>query len=144
MTPGKITFSALRVLALLAVVLGGLWFWARLSYDDEQPRVQANEGPAAVTDIMTALQMFYAENRHLPKSGELKLPPAVSAPHVTAVAVSPDYVLTVVYHGRREIDGKRLVLTPVPSADGKLAWTCSLPEIDPRWWPDYCRPATRP
>ena len=59
------------------------------------------------------------------------------------VQVSPDtLVITITYKGRREIDGKRLILTPGVDAKGELTWRCTLPDIEPRWWPDYCRPKT--
>lgn len=134
--------SALRVVLALAVVLTVVWLVAWPLYDDELPRVQANEGPQGVGPLLETVSRFYAENHRLPHPGpELGDYGIAAEPHVTKVQVAPGtLVITITYKGRHEIDGKRLILTPEVDAKGELKWSCALPDIEPRWWPDYCRP----
>jgi len=139
----RVVIRVVRVLVLLAIVLGGIWWVLSLSYDDEQPRMQANEGITAVTPLMESVTDFYADHQRLPKPGELDESGISVEPHVAAVHASPDLIITVTYKGRREIDGKTLTLTPYVD-DAALKWRCSLPDIAPRWWPDYCRPRPQP
>lgn len=136
--------SALRVALTLAVLLTLGWLVAWPLYDDELPRVQANEGPTSVAPLLDAVSRFYADNHRLPRPGDGLGDYGIAAePHVADVQVSPDtLVITITYKGRREIDGKKLVLTPEADAKGELKWRCTLPDIEPRWWPDYCRPKT--
>jgi len=140
MGPGrKAAFGSLRVLLLTAAILGAGWFFLSLGYDDEQPRVQANEGLDAVQDAMSLVQRTYQEKRRLPTSAELDTINFRSEPHVRAVRLDADGSFTVVYRGRPEIDAKTLKLTAYLDKSGEVRWRCSLPDIEPRWWPDYCR-----
>ena len=139
----RAVIRVLRVLVLLLVVLGGLWWVMSISYDDEQPRMQANEGVAAATPLMDSVTEFYANHHRLPTPAELDEPGIGVGPHVAEAHVSPEFIITVTYKGRREIDGKTLTLTPYVDA-GALKWRCTLPDIAPRGWPDYCRPGPRP
>jgi pilin len=135
----KAAIGSLRVLLLLALLLGAGWFIVSLTYDDEQPRMQANEGVDAVQDTMAFVQQTYMEKRRLPTDAELAAVSFRHEPHVRAVRLDSDGSFLVVYQGRREIDGKTLRLTSYLDKRGAVRWRCSLPEIDPRWWPDYCR-----
>jgi hypothetical protein len=137
--PRKILISGLRMLAVLLLLGGGAWFVTSLSYDDEQPRVQANEGPAAVADIMDSLQFFYADHGRLPQSGEFQASLPKVEEHVAVARVNADYSFTITYSGRRQIDHKTLTLHPYADGQQHLHWRCESPSIDPRWWPDYCR-----
>ena len=140
----KILKSGLRVLLALLVLGGIAYAWMSLSYDDEGPRLQANEGLGAVQDAMSEVQEFYQDNHRLPKTAELPGLKLQTEPHVRSATLKDGGSFTIVYSGRREIDGKRLLLTPYVDQSGRLGWNCSLPEIDPRWWPDYCRPKPAP
>jgi hypothetical protein len=144
MAPRKLLISALRVLAVLLALGGIAWFVASLTYDDEQPRMQANEGPAAAADVMDQLRDFYAEHRRLPVSGEFQMPAPPAVKHVAAIILTADYSLIIVYTGRRQIEGKSLTLRPYTDAQRGLRWHCESADIDPRWWPDYCRQDTAP
>lgn len=142
--PRKVLSSALRVLSALLVLGGIAWFVASLTYDDEQPRMQANEGLAAVTDVMDQLQRFYAEHHRLPASGEFQMPASRAVKHVAAIVLTADGSLIIVYTGRRQIEGKSLTLRPYADAQHGLHWHCESAEIAPRWWPDYCRQHATP
>ena len=135
----KAVLGSLRVLLLLAVVLGAGWFVVSLTYDDEQPRMQANEGLDAVQDAMLAVVEFHRDKGRLPTAGEIRGVAFRPEPHVRSAAVDAGGGFTVIYQGRREIAGKTLRLTPYTDKDGGLRWRCELADIDPRWWPDYCR-----
>ncbi len=142
--PRKVLISALRVLSALLALGGIAWFVVSLTYDDEQPRIQTNEGPAMAADVMDQLQHFYADHHRLPASGEFRMPAPPAVKHVAAVILSADYSLIIVYTGRREIDGKSLTLRPYADAQQGLHWRCESADIDPRWWPDYCRQQPAP
>jgi hypothetical protein len=137
--PKKILKSALRVLLVLLVLGGIAYAWMSLSYDDEGPRLQANEGLGAVEDAMSQVQDFYQDKHRFPKTGELTGLQMQTEPHVRSATLGDGGIFTIVYSGRREIDGKNLFLTPYFDKSGMLQWNCRLPDIDPRWWPDYCR-----
>lgn len=128
-----------RVLLLTAAVVGAAWFALSLNYDDEQPRVQTNEGLDAVQDAMVFMQETYREKRRLPSADELAAVSFRHEPHVRAVRLDGDGRFLVVYQGRREIDGKELRLTPYLDRSGEVRWHCELRDMDRRWWPDYCR-----
>ncbi|MFI5269585.1 MAG: pilin [Chloroflexota bacterium] len=140
------TVHIARVVVLLAVVVGIGWFAISLLYDDEQPRSQTDEGPASVGPLMDVVSKFYADHRRFPRPGaDLEDYGIAAEPHVAKARVSPDdMVITITYKGRREIDGKTLTLTPYVDGHGDLKWRCALPDIEPRWWPDYCRPHSTP
>ena len=142
----RIALRALRILALLTVVAGIGWFAMSVLYDDELPRVQANDGPRSVRLLLETVPQFYAENHRLPHPGDGLVEYGITAePHVKNVQISPDtLVIIITYKGRREIDGKTLTLTPAVDAHGAIVWRCSLPDIKPRWWPDYCRTGPSP
>lgn len=140
----KVAFSSLRVLLLTAAILGAAWFFLSLNYDDEQPRMQANEGFDAVQDAMSLVQRTYQAKRHLPTSAELASIGFRSEPHVRAVRLDADDSFTVVYRGRPEIDAKTLKFTPYLDKSGEVRWRCTLPDIEPRWWPDYYRRSPAP
>jgi hypothetical protein len=142
--PKKLLKSALRVLIVLLVLGGIAYAWMSLSYDDEGPRLQANEGLGAVEDAMSAVQDFYQDKHRLPKTGELTGLQLQVEPHVRSATLGDGGTFTIVYTGRHEIDGKSLRLTPDVDSQGTLHWRCDLPDIDPRWWPDYCRPKPAP
>lgn len=135
----KVASGSLRVLLLTALILGAAWFFLRLNYDDEQPRVQANEGLDAVRDAMSLVQQIYQAKRRLPTSTELDTISFRAEPHVRAVRLDADGSFTIVYRGRSEIDAKTLRLTPYLDKRGEVHWRCTLPDIGPRGWPDYCR-----
>ena len=126
-------------MAALAVILGGLWLWASLTYDDEQARVQANEGIEAVYPLMSVAKQAYADTGSLLKPGQLTDLPLLARKHVADVKVGADLTMTITYRGVRAIDGKQLKLVPFVTAGKQLSWRCELPDVDPRWWPDYCR-----
>ena len=136
-------FRALRILVIVAVVLGLLWVVGSVFYDDELPRVQANEGLAAVADVMSMEAEFRQDRGRLPEPAEIDRGLLHAEPHVTAVDLLPGGALRISYRGRHEIDGKTLTLTPYMDKDD-VHWRCELPDIKPRWWPDYCRPKSNP
>ena len=140
----KALAGALRVLLLLAVVLGAGWFVLSLNYDDELPRVQANEGIEAAGPLMDIAQQKYAATGRIPRLNELTGVPFRARKHVADIGVADDLTITVTYQGRREIAGKTLRLMPYADKGGSLRWRCDLPDIDPRWWPDYCRQTPKP
>lgn len=140
----KVAFGSLRVLLLLALILGIGWFILSLSYDDEQPRVQANEGLDAVQDAMSLVQQTYQAQRRLPTPDELGAVGFRSEPHVRVVRLDANASFTVIYRGRPEIDAKVLKLTPYLDKSGEVRWHCTLPDVKPRWWPDYCRQGRAP
>lgn len=132
--------SFLRVALSLAVVLIIVWLVASPLYDDELPRVQANEGLLAVAQVMDAEQLFSRDHGRLPEAKELDRGLLRPQLHVAGVELLSAGRLRITFKGRHEIDGKTLTLTPTVGASGDLSWSCSLPDIEPRWWPDYCRP----
>lgn len=136
--------SALRVILALAAVLAVGWLVAWPLYDDELPRVQANEGIADASPVMDSIAGFYADHHRLPAPGDMAGYGFDSRPHVRDAHVTPDSRIVVTYKGRHEIDGKQLILTPEVDAKGGLEWRCTLPDIEARWWPDFCRPKTTP
>ncbi len=139
----RVGLRILRVLALLAAVLLVIWFVAGIFYDDELPRAQANEGLTAVEDVMHMEAEFRQDRDRLPEPAELDRGLLHAEPHVTNVEFLPAGALRISYRGRHEIDGKTLTLTPYMDKDD-LRWRCDLPDIKPRWWPDYCRPKSTP
>lgn len=141
-TGRRIGLRAVRVVLMLAVVLGAIGFTASLFYDDEQPRVQANEGITAVAALMDAIPLYREARGRFPDASELDQGMVRQQAHVAGVAFGAGGVLTITYRGRREIDGKTLTLTPYMDAGGKPGWRCDLPDIAPRWWPDFCRTKT--
>lgn len=132
--------SALRVSLVLAAVLFIGWLVLSPLYDDELPRVQANEGPLAVAQLMEAERYFLHDHGRLPAPGELDRSLLQPQPHVANIEFLEAGALRITFKGRREINGKTLTLTPEAAASGELQWRCSLPDIKPRWWPDFCRP----
>lgn len=131
-------FRALRILVIVTVVLGIAWVVLSPLYDDEMPRVQVNEGFLAVAGVMQAVAMFHQEHGRFPGPAEVDKSLLVPQPHVTSVDFLPAGALRIAYKGRHEIDGKTLTLTPYMDMRGVL-WRCDMPDIKPRWWPDYCR-----
>lgn len=142
--PRKALISALRVLVVLLLLGGGTWFVASISYDDEQPRMQANEGPAAVADIISSLQFFYADHGRLPQAGEFQASLPKVEQHITVARLNADYSFTITYTGRRQIDHKTLTLRPYADTGTQLHWRCESSDMDRRWWPDYCRSQPAP
>ena len=136
-------FRALRILVIVAVVLGIAWVVLSPLYDDEMPRVQANEGFVAVAGVMQAEAMFQQDQGRFPGQAEMDKSLLVPQPHVASVEFLPAGALRITYKGRHEIDSKTLTLTPYIDTSG-VRWRCDMPDIKPRWWPDYCRPKPSP
>ena len=138
-----VAFRTLRLLLILAAVLGILWVLGSVFYDDELPRVQANEGLTATADAMYMEAEFHQEHGRFPEPAEIDRGLLRAEPHVTAVEFLPAGALRISYRGRHEIDGRTLTLIPYMDKND-IHWRCELPDIKPRWWPDYCRPKPAP
>ena len=136
-------FRALRILVILAALSGIAWVVGSVFYDDELPRVQANEGLTATADVMYMEAEFRQDRGRFPESAEIDRSLLHAEPHVTEVDLLPGGALRISYRGRHEIDGKTLTLTPYMDKND-VRWRCDLPDIAPRWWPDYCRPRSAP
>lgn len=136
-------FRALRIFVIVTALLGLAWVVGSVFYDDELPRVQANEGLMATMDLMAMQVEFHQKHARFAEPAEIDRALLHAEPHVTGVELLPGGAFRISYRGRHEIDGKTLTLTPYMDK-GDVRWRCDLPDIKTRWWPDYCRPKSNP
>jgi type IV pilus assembly protein PilA len=128
--PGQ-WFYDKREAILTVVVLVLLLVAAIPAYRDYRVRKAVDETLAAIAPARRIIENHFAGNRIFPPSLEQVALKSLLYDKTSGA-------LTVVFD-REPIEGKSVVVTPVPTGFGALSWTCRTVDVPTRYLPTSCR-----
>lgn len=132
--------NALSYAGMIAfVALGGYLPWE----GSMAPRARISAGLAAASSLKAGVTERWGADRKFPAPGTPGFAPVVEQNHRVALERDGRVSVHFAAPGFPSIDGKRIVLTPVPDPSGAIArWQCGSPDIERRFLPGSCRDTT--
>ena len=113
------------------------------AYQDYTIRAQVSEGLALASSSRTAVGDYYGEFNRLPADNVeagMPAPGEIEGSYVSSVAIENGTVVVTYGNLSHEtIDGKTLLLEPVPAGDDTLDWDCRSSQIPAKHLPAACR-----
>lgn len=132
-------FTLIELMIVVAII-GILAAVAIPAYQDYTVRAQVTEGLSLASAAKTAVSEFFATNGDLPGSNAsagIASSESISGNHVDNVEINSNGSIVVTFSATA-ISAKTVILNP-ETLGGRVAWDCSLGDLQPKYRPSSCR-----